>query len=106
MPCRLQVETYTRMMPRNALWTIYCKGDPATPLDGVRSVVHHLPNVGREVGLGWRPLWLNLGLTNIRLRKPAALPNNLGTVSAPKGSVWPHASLAGCPTMLSKWGCA
>eukprot|EP00891_Asterochloris_glomerata_P008461 jgi/Astpho2/8461/Aster-07646 len=42
------VETYTRMMPRNALWTIYCKGDPATPLDGVRSVVHHLPNVGRE----------------------------------------------------------
>lgn len=50
-PCvALQVDTYSRLLPQKAFWTLYCKGDPAAPLDGPSHVVH-LPNVGREVGL-------------------------------------------------------
>lgn len=50
-PCVvLQVDTYSRLLPQKAFWTLYCKGDPAAPLDGPSHVVH-LPNVGREVGL-------------------------------------------------------
>ena len=45
----LQVDTYSRLLPQKAFWTLYCKGDPAAPLDGPSHVVH-LPNVGREVG--------------------------------------------------------
>ena len=54
LPCSwptrpLQVDTYSRLLPQKAFWTLYCKGDPAAPLDGPSHVVH-LPNVGREVG--------------------------------------------------------
>eukprot|EP00891_Asterochloris_glomerata_P001114 jgi/Astpho2/1114/fgenesh1_pg.00020_%23_14_t len=41
------VDTYSRLLPQKAFWTLYCKGDPAAPLDGPSHVVH-LPNVGRE----------------------------------------------------------